>query len=78
MTMKKLYSCNICRDERNPDFLVGMNFKGTNNFVIDYTRSTDGAHVCFSCMDQMFAQQKQYDAVRVGSEANQRQAATRG
>lgn len=78
MTMKKLYSCNLCGDEFNPNFLVGMRFAGAKKFEISYARQTDGTHVCFRCMDQIYTQQKQYDAVRVCSEENQQADLKRG
>jgi len=56
MGMKKVYSCNICREEKKPDTLKGLNFSGMAKFKIDEARSTDGVHICLSCLSQLKAQ----------------------
>ncbi len=51
--MKRVYSCNVCRDETPKDRLHGIYFTGGKSFDIRDAASTEGVHICFHCMDQL-------------------------
>ncbi len=51
--MKKIYSCDICRDEKSVGQLIGCNFSGMHKFKLDTARSTDGTHICKDCLQQI-------------------------
>lgn len=53
MGMKKVYSCNICRDETPMLSLTGLNFSGMKTFKLDTPQSTDGVHICDGCLQQL-------------------------
>lgn len=53
MGMKKVYSCNICREEKSPEQLIGCNFLSMTKFKLDTARSTDGTHICKDCLKQL-------------------------
>lgn len=48
--LKHLYSCDICRDPKQPIELWGIKFIGNKDFVISNCRSTDGIHICDPCL----------------------------
>ena len=58
MSMKKIYRCNICQDEKKPEELSGFNFSNLNDFTIDIAASTNGIHVCISCLNKIVKQWK--------------------
>jgi len=54
MSMKKVYKCDICRDEiKNPQELFGIHFTDMKHFSIAGYARTDGVHICFSCAKQL-------------------------
>lgn len=53
MGAKKIYNCDICRDEKDPDILFGIFFSDLRTFTISSARSTDGVHICVGCMQQL-------------------------
>lgn len=53
MGMKKVYNCDICRDEKSPEQLIGFNFSGMKKFKLDTAHSTDGVHACKDCLKQI-------------------------
>jgi hypothetical protein len=50
MTMKKIYSCNLCNEEKAPEEMMGLKFSNLVLFKLESTRSTDGQHICFGCL----------------------------
>ena len=54
--MKKIYSCDICRDEKSVGQLIGCNFSNMTKFKLDTPRSTDGTHICKDCLQQIVDQ----------------------
>lgn len=56
MTMKQVYSCNICNDNLPPAQLFGCRFSGMKNFQMDGARTTDGTHICGDCARQIAEQ----------------------
>lgn len=48
--MKKKYSCDICRDPKEREQLMGCKFSNLHNFTLDGPDSTDGVHICFHCL----------------------------
>jgi hypothetical protein len=53
MGMKKIYNCNVCRDDMPPSELYGLHFTNLKDFDIMHAASTDGVHVCQRCMTQL-------------------------
>lgn len=51
--MKRVYSCELCRDEMPAIELYGLHFVNLKDFEIMHAASTDGVHVCARCMDQI-------------------------
>ncbi len=55
MGMKKVYTCNLCRDEiKDPDKSFGLHFITYNKFDLRNAGSTDGTHICFRCINQLY------------------------
>ena len=55
MSVKKVYKCNICRDEKITPELMGVMFSGNTVFTLGMPSSTDGVHICFDCLKQLKA-----------------------
>jgi len=56
MGMKKIYSCNICREElKNPSDSFGLNFNSMKNFTLGGYECTEGVHICYDCAKQLTA-----------------------
>ena len=53
MSLKKVYKCDVCRDEMSPADLYGIHFTNMKDFDIRHAASTDGVHVCERCMTQL-------------------------
>jgi hypothetical protein len=53
MGMKKVYKCDVCRDEMPPLELYGIHFTNMKDFDIGHAASTDGVHICERCMGQL-------------------------
>lgn len=53
MGMKMVYNCDICREEKKPNDLVGLNFVSNTKFKLDSFQSTDGVHICKNCIQQL-------------------------
>ena len=50
MSMKKTYTCDICRGHiMDLNLILGVNFKGLDEFTLGAYGCTDGTHICFSC-----------------------------
>ena len=55
MSMKKTYTCDICRKYWNTTNeahgeLFGVYFKSDNDFQLDHLSKTDGVHICLDCV----------------------------
>lgn len=53
MSMKIIYKCDICRDEKDKAQLMGCNFTTLNKFKLDKPQTTEGVHICNSCLMQI-------------------------
>ena len=53
MSMKKVYTCNLCREEFPVEKMVGVYFSGLTDFHFDSAQSTDGVHLCKRCIPQL-------------------------
>jgi len=52
--MKKIYTCDICRDTvKNINNLYGIKFSDMWQFSVCGYGSTDGVHICFDCAKQL-------------------------
>jgi len=52
MTMKRIYSCDICRDEiKDPLNSFGVHFTNMTDFTLGGYGSTEGVHICYRCAD---------------------------
>lgn len=56
MSMKKIYTCDVCRDPVPWNECYGLNFSGMKEFKICDPRGTDGVHICFDCLKQLEVQ----------------------
>jgi hypothetical protein len=50
---KSTYYCDICSEKTDKIDLVGVRFTNTKKFVVGLSTSTDGKHICFSCVHQL-------------------------
>ena len=53
MGMKKIYTCDICRDQVDPEKSFGVVFSGIKKFTLGGYGSTDGIHICYGCANQL-------------------------
>ena len=53
MGMKKVYTCNICEEEKEPSELHGCKFINNQDFNLVRASEVDGAHICDLCLEQM-------------------------
>ena len=53
MGSKIIYTCNICREEKNPEKLVGIVFTDYYNFKLGSPSETQGVHICIGCAEQL-------------------------
>lgn len=53
MSLKKIYSCNMCVSEKPKSELVGLYFKNLTEFELTEPEKTDGQHICKSCLSQL-------------------------
>lgn len=70
MGMKKVYGCDVCRENKTPDELYGLHFTNMRDFDIRHAASTDGIHVCERCMTQLREKplpETGYTGARIGS-----------
>jgi hypothetical protein len=63
MGLKKIYYCDICKEEFSPPEeaytkLLGLRFVGNKDFNVGDIYSTDGTHVCHYCFDQISSQSR--------------------
>lgn len=56
MGMKKVYTCDVCRDKKEKYEVKGCNFKNLVRFRLDSPDSTEGIHICGYCLAQIFNQ----------------------
>lgn len=56
MSYREVYRCDICREEKAPEFMMGCNFKDLYRFVLDTPGTTKGVHICTQCLDQLAEQ----------------------
>jgi len=53
--VKKIYSCNICRDKIEvPVQSFGLNFSGLKTFTLGSYACTEGTHICYGCALQLY------------------------
>lgn len=64
MGMKKVYTCDICRDPVEVQFLKGVNFSGMKKFKLDMPQSTEGVHICIPCLRQLKEQLACWEEVK--------------
>lgn len=56
MTMKKIYSCDICRDAiAEPSKSFGLHFSDSHHFTLGAPGCTEGRHICFGCARQLYS-----------------------
>jgi hypothetical protein len=60
MSMKKTYGCDICREGREKQELIGVLFKTGKAFELREATATDGVHICFTCAGQLRAKLPSY------------------
>ena len=53
---KTIYSCNICKEDKSPGQLIGINFSGMTKFKLGSAYNTDGSHICKDCLKQICEQ----------------------
>lgn len=53
MGMKKNYTCDICRDSKPIDGLVGCYFTSYSEWRFSLPTETDGTHICNKCLDTL-------------------------
>jgi len=53
MASKIIYTCNVCREEKTPEKLIGIVFTDYYNFKIGLPSETQGVHICIDCAEQL-------------------------
>ena len=53
MGLKKIYTCDLCKEQRVPAQLYGLRFTAGCRFVLGPAESTDGTHICHECTEQL-------------------------
>ena len=56
MSYREVYKCDICREEKDRERMMGCNFKDLRRFTLDVPGSTKGVHICTDCLDQLAEQ----------------------
>lgn len=59
--MKKIYSCEICKEAKDPSQLMGCSFHSMYQFKLTDAKNTDGQHICIDCLSQLKHQLKDID-----------------
>lgn len=55
MGMKRIYTCDICRDKiEDPRKSFGLNFTNLKDFTLGGYGCTEGTHICFNCINQLY------------------------
>jgi hypothetical protein len=54
--MKRIYSCDICSEEKSRGQLIGFNFSNMVKFTLASADTTDGKHICKECLKQISEQ----------------------
>lgn len=55
MTVKKTYSCDICKDRIEiPVQSFGLHFSGMKTFTLGGYACTEGTHICYDCARQLY------------------------
>ena len=60
MSMKQEYACDICRNSKSRNDLVGLCFSGLTNFRFVIASSTEGVHICNPCIKQLRIEIEKY------------------
>lgn len=54
MSMKRIYSCNLCREEITKiNTLFGIHFSNLHDFTLGGYGCTEGSHLCYRCAKQL-------------------------
>lgn len=53
MTLKKVYSCNICGVSNEDRLLFGVHFDSERDFTLGGYKCTEGVHICYKCARQL-------------------------
>ncbi len=56
MSMREVYTCDVCRDVVDRKEVYGCNFTGMKNFKLSDPVSTKGVHICYRCLKQLEVQ----------------------
>lgn len=49
--LKLIYSCEICREQKQKQELLGCKFSDMHKFKFSDAGDTDGVHICMECLD---------------------------
>lgn len=54
MGMKRVYTCDICRDKiQDPNESFGVHFESNTDFTLGNYGCTEGVHICYRCAAQL-------------------------
>lgn len=56
MSFRSIYKCDICREDTAKECIVGVCFSDLQHFKLKGPESTQGTHICLSCLDQIAQQ----------------------
>lgn len=57
MSMKTIYTCDICRGPaERKEHVMGVCFSSLKKFTLREAESTQAIHICLGCLDQLRAQ----------------------
>lgn len=53
MSYREVYRCDICREEKDRELMMGCRFSDMHRFTLDTPGTTKGTHICTLCLDQL-------------------------
>lgn len=56
MSFRAIYKCDICRDDTAKEHVIGVCFSDMKHFKLRGPETTQGTHICLSCLDQIAQQ----------------------
>lgn len=55
MAVKRIYSCNLCREDRNPDSLIGLYWSTFPKGWTEKPAYETETHICLTCITNIQA-----------------------
>lgn len=66
MSVRVIYKCNLCHEDKHKDYVWGLRFSDMHTFKLDKPESTEGTHICELCLRQLKEQLAQQHTAEGG------------